>query len=71
MMSELPYPITLPEMIYEVRRECEKRREVFDRLVRDHRMNRRQADRRIRVMDAVLALLELQQKGEDDGSLAT
>lgn len=51
-------PVSLHEMIAEVRRECQMRRDVFSRLVRDGKMNARQAARRIDVMDAVLARLE-------------
>lgn len=53
-----PPSVTLDQMIEEIRRECEARRVVFSRLVAIGRMNRRQADRRIDVMDAILKYLE-------------
>lgn len=56
LLSETP--ITLEEMIREVRRECELRRNVYHRRVMERRMNQRMADYRIEVMDAVLARLE-------------
>lgn len=61
-MAEL-FPVTLEEMISEVRRECTMRRRVYTDLVAHGRMNRRQADRRIDVMDALLAYLE-ERRGE-------
>ena len=56
-------PITLDDMISEVRRECQKRREVYGRATSAGVMNRRTADRRIDVMDAVLSYLEGQRDG--------
>lgn len=56
-MTDL-FPVTLVEMIEEVRRECAMRRQVYPRLIAEKKMNRRHADRRIDVMDAVLRLLE-------------
>jgi Na+-translocating ferredoxin:NAD+ oxidoreductase RnfC subunit len=53
-------PIELSEMIHEVQREAQKRREAYARLVAEHRMNRRTASRRIAVMDEIAALLERQ-----------
>jgi hypothetical protein len=50
--------VTLDDMIAEVRREGQQRRQVYGRLVKDHKMNSRLADRRIDVMDALLAYLE-------------
>jgi hypothetical protein len=50
--------ITLDTMIAEMRRECQMRRQVYGRLVADHKMNRRLADHRIDVADAILAYLE-------------
>jgi hypothetical protein len=57
--------VTLEDMIAEVRRECQQRRHVYDRLVRERKMNRRLADRRIDVMDALLAYLEKQHHGQE------
>ena len=54
----LPWPVSLDDMIEEVRRECAMRRDVFGRACREGRMNRRRADRRIEVMDAILKHLE-------------
>lgn len=59
-------PVTLEDMVVEIRRECAMRRQVYGRLVAEHRMNRRQADRRIDVMDALLMYLQ-QQRGAYDG----
>ena len=56
-------PVTLDDMIEELRRECQMRREVYGRACREGRMNRRRADRRIDVMDAALAFLEEQRGG--------
>lgn len=56
--GELPYAVSLEDMVDEVRRELDMRRNVYDRLVKSHKMNRRQADRRIDVMAALLARLE-------------
>jgi hypothetical protein len=60
-MADL-FPVTLDDMIEEVRREAKMRREVYHRLVQDRKMNKRIADRRIDVMDAVLRYLEEQNK---------
>ena len=60
--SELPFEITLDDMIAEVERELTKRKYVFDDLVKQRRMNRRYADRRIDVMEAIRDKL----KGERD-----
>ena len=59
-MPEL-FPVTLEEMIAEVRRELHMRQRVYTDMVAHGRMNRRQADRRIDVMAATLAYLEKQQ----------
>jgi hypothetical protein len=56
--------LTLDDMIAEVRRECMMRRQVYGRLVADHKMNKRLADHRIDVMDALLAYLEQRQASE-------
>lgn len=60
-MSDL-LPVTLDDMIAEVKRECQKRREVYGRAVQERRMNARLANRRIDVMDAVLKYLEQMQE---------
>jgi hypothetical protein len=52
------YPITLIDMIEEVRRELRYREQVYSRACREGRMNRKLADRRIDVMTAVLQHLE-------------
>jgi hypothetical protein len=58
-------PVTLDDMIAELRRECRMRREVYARATSDGRMNRRAADRRIDVMDATLAYLEREREKAD------
>jgi hypothetical protein len=58
-------PVDLAEMISEVRRECAMRRQVYSNAVARGRMNRRQADRRIEIMDSILALLERQRAREE------
>jgi cbb3-type cytochrome oxidase cytochrome c subunit len=59
-------PVTLDDMISEVSRECRMRREVYSRAARERRMNRRMADRRIDVMDAILVYLQrLKAEGRD------
>lgn len=70
VITELPFPITLDEMVDEVRRECTMRRDVYGRLVAAHKMNRRTADRRIDVMDQVLKQLERlrDEARNDDGA---
>jgi hypothetical protein len=55
-MSDL-YPVSLADMVSEVERELNQRRQVYARLVANGSMNRRLADRRFEVMSAVLALL--------------
>jgi hypothetical protein len=55
-MSDL-YPVTLDDMVSEVERELNQRRQVYARLVHNGSLNRRAADRRFEVMSAVLALL--------------
>jgi hypothetical protein len=57
------YPITLIDMIEEVRRELRYRAHFWTVACREGRMNRKLADRRIDVMTAVLLHLE----GERDG----
>lgn len=56
-MSDL-FPITLQEMIEEVAREGIKRRQVYPRLVAEKKLNRRMADRRIDIIDALLEHLK-------------
>ena len=56
-MPDLP-PITLDDMISEVRRELRLRASFYAERVRYGRMNKRQADRQLDVMEAVLAYLE-------------
>jgi hypothetical protein len=48
----------MEEMIAEMRRQASTLRRVYSDLVTKGQMNRRTADRRIDVMDAVLAYLE-------------
>jgi hypothetical protein len=62
--SELPFEITLDDMIDEVERELNMRRDVYGRRVRENGMNRRRADRQIDVMAAIRDKL----KGERDAS---
>jgi hypothetical protein len=56
--ADRPHPVSLDDMIEEIRRECAMRRDVYGRACREGRMNRRRADWRIRVMDEVLQRLE-------------
>jgi hypothetical protein len=56
-MSDL-YPVTLDDMISEVERELNQRRQVYARLVAADRMSRKYADRRYEVMEAVLTNLK-------------
>jgi hypothetical protein len=51
-------PVTLDDMIAEVRTELNYRRQVFGNAVRTGRMNKRLADRRFDVMEAILNHLE-------------
>jgi hypothetical protein len=51
------YPVSIEDMVSEVERELNQRRQVYARLVAGGAMNRRVADRRFEVMSAVLALL--------------
>lgn len=64
----LPYPVSIDDMIEEVRRECQTRRYVYGRACSEGRMNRRLADRRIDVMDAVLQRLE-RERNHDRGAV--
>jgi hypothetical protein len=57
-------PITLEDMIAEARLELNYRRQVFGNAVRTGRMNKRQADRRYDVMEAILKRLEEQRDGQ-------
>ena len=52
-MSEL-FPVTLEGMIDEVKRELDMRRQVYPRAVAARRMNKREADRRVWVMESLL-----------------
>lgn len=51
------YAVTLDVMIDEVRREITARRYVYPRLIADQKLNARIANRRIEIMEAVLARL--------------
>jgi hypothetical protein len=65
-MSDL-LPVSIDEAIGEMKREGEMRRQVYTRATREGRMNRRRADRRIEIVDAVVRLLErLKQEGLAD-----
>lgn len=55
--AQFDLPITLAEMIAEVHREISVRRHVYINLVNKGRLKQDEADRRIRVMEAVLATL--------------
>jgi hypothetical protein len=56
-MSDL-YRVTLDDMISEVERELNQRRQVYARLVAEKKLNRRVADRRYEIMEAALAWLK-------------
>ena len=62
-MSDL-LRVSLDDMIEEIKRECQMRREVYGRACREGRMNRRRANWRIDVMDAVLKRLEGEREHE-------
>ena len=64
-MSDL-YPVSLADMVAEVERELNQRRQVYARLVANGSMNRRVADRRFEIMNAVLALLLEARDGHRD-----
>ena len=49
------FPVDLPTMIDEVRREIAQRRHVYPRLVEAHQMSARTATRRIEIMEALLS----------------
>ena len=68
-MSEL-FPVTLEGMIDEVKRELDMRRQVYPRAVASRRMNKREADRRVWVMESLLKKLEREQAGERDPGTA-
>jgi hypothetical protein len=51
-------PVTLDDMIRELRREVEGRRTFYARAVRERWMNKRRADRQFDVMEATLNYLE-------------
>jgi hypothetical protein len=51
------YPVSIEDMVSEVERELNQRRQVYARLVHNGSLNRRVADRRFEVMNAVLAWL--------------
>jgi hypothetical protein len=55
-MSDL-YPVTIDDMIGEIEREQNQRRQVYARLVHNGSLSRKVADRRYEIMSAVLALL--------------
>jgi len=57
-------PVTLDDMIEEVRTELRYRQQVFGNAVRTGRMNKRLADRRFDVMEAVLRHLEEERRNE-------
>lgn len=57
------FPPDLISMIGEVRREIAYRKSLYPRLVADGKMNPKTADRRIEVMQALLAKLEAERDG--------
>lgn len=57
LMNDL-LPVTLADMIEEVRRELKLRRSVYPRLVEQRRLADSQAQYRLRVLGAVAELLE-------------
>jgi hypothetical protein len=56
-MADL-FPVDLQDMREECARELDTRKVFYHRAVLERRMNRRQADRRIDIMAAVVALLD-------------
>ena len=63
-MSDEPR-IALDSQMSEVAREIETRKRVYGRLVREKKMNPRQADAQIRRMQAVLQTLQMVAAGKD------
>lgn len=64
-------PVSLADMVEAIRRECDAIRFRYSLAVSRGQMNRRQADRRIDVMDALLRFLEQRQREEaQDGRAA-
>lgn len=63
----MPEGTTFADMIDEVRRELSYRKFVYPRLVQDRKMNPREADRRIEVMQGVLAFLQGEASREATG----
>lgn len=57
-------PVSIAEMVIEAQRELTMRKRIYPDRVRTGRMNRRQADRRIDVMQAILDRLEDLQREE-------
>lgn len=53
-MSQL-FAVSLDEKIAELKREIEKRKDVFGRMVAERRMTKATAERRIAILEAVLA----------------
>jgi len=51
-------PVELQEMIAEAKAEARMRRDVYGRMTQQGTMNRRRANRKIDVQDAIVKLLE-------------
>lgn len=56
-MMKLPPP-TKPEMIAEINREIDMRKQVYPKLVMGKKMRQHEADRRIEILEAVRDVLE-------------
>jgi hypothetical protein len=51
-------PVDLQDMIIEAKQEARMKRDVYGRMCKQGTMNRRRADRKIDVQDAIVRLLE-------------
>jgi len=61
-------PITLDEMIAELRREVEMRHRVFPRQVQAKLLKAETADRRIAILEALITKLEGERRARNDAS---
>ena len=61
--------VTLGDMIREAKRELQTRRKVYPGWISKGTIERRTADHRIRVQAAIVAHLEAEQAGGDDGMI--
>jgi len=62
-------PIDLQDMLIEARQEARMKRDVYNRMCQQGTMNRRRANRKIDVQDAIVKLLEGIRDGKPLGEL--